>query len=544
MMSYCGRFQSARYLVLCLLLSGTFQVCAESGGVDPQSRSIGIALTSEPPSLNSLTTQDQYGSFILGHVKEGLMRYGKDGELTGGVAERWEVTATRVTFYLRRNARWHDGVPVTAKDFVTAWQAVLNPASAAPNAHLLYPIRGAEAINKGQIPAEQLGVNAVDDHTLVVELEAPCAYFLALTAYATFLPVRADYLERFGSRYAAEAGFQAYNGAFKLDTWIHGARLLLRKNPTYWDQASIQLDEIRIDHVTSDPLALMNLYSDGAIAMTDIGVDNLDLSLRRGLPLSQFEVANLFYLRFNFAEGRWTSDPDLREAIRLAFNADEMVNKVIALPGFRPARSLFPTYIQSQGQSLRAHYPPDVRPPDLTQARQKMQAFLQRKGLDAPPALHLLTSDTPGAAKQAEYLQSVFQSALNLSLKIDKQIFKQRLAKENQGDFDISMTGWGPDYDDPMTFADLFASWNPNNRGGYRNPEYDRWLEVAKTTLDNQERLAAFGQLQALLQRDVVLLPLYENALIYVKDSRLKGVQRRRFGADPAFHYAWIEETP
>lgn len=543
MMSVRGCRKTALFFLIALMTCGS-RSFADAGGVDPKSRSIGIALTSEPPSLNSLTTQDQYGSFILGHVKEGLMRYGEDGELAGGVAERWEMKDREITFHLRRDARWHDGVPVTAGDFVTAWRAVVDPGSAAPNAHLLYPVRYAEAINKGQLPATKLGVESLDDHTLRVELEAPCAYFLALTAYATFLPVRADYLERFGSRYAAEAGFQAYNGAFKLDTWIHGARLVMRKNPAYWDHTHIRLEEIRIDHVTSDPLALMNLYSDGAIAMTDIGVDNLDLSLRRGLPLSQFEVANLFYLRFNFAAGRWTADPDLREAMRLAFNADEMVNKVIALPGFRPARSLFPTYIQSQGESLRAHFPPEVQVPDLIRARQKMQQFLQRNHLEAPPALHLLTSDTPGAAKQAEYLQSVFQSALNLSLKIDKQIFKQRLAKENQGDFDVSMTGWGPDYDDPMTFADLFASWNPNNRGSYRNPDYDRWLEVAKTTLDNQERLAAFGHLQSLLQKDVALLPLYENALIYVKDTRLKGVQRRRFGADPAFHFAWIEATP
>ena len=173
----------------------------------------------------------------------------------------------------------------------------------------------------------------------------------------------------------------------------------MRKNPAYWDHTHIRLEEIRIDHVTSDPLALMNLYSDGAIAMTDIGVDNLDLSLRRGLPLSQFEVANLFYLRFNFAAGRWTADPICVKAMRLAFNADEMVNKVIALPGFRPARSLFPTYIQSQGESLRAHFPPEVQVPDLIRARQKMQQFLQRNHLEAPPALHLLTSDTPGGGK-------------------------------------------------------------------------------------------------------------------------------------------------
>lgn len=535
------RILLAAVLLACLGLSGRG---VQAQGVNPETRAVSLALLSEPPSLNSLTTQDQYGSFILGHVKEGLLRYGQDGQLQGGVAERWELSDTRVVFYLRKDALWHDGKPVTADDFVTAWRKVVTPSTAAPNAHLLYPIAGAEAINKGRQAPETLGVKALDSRTLEVSLHEPCAYFLALTAYATYLPVRQDYLDRYGSKYAAEAGYQAYNGAWVLETWVHGAKLALLKNPHYWDRDSVQLDALLIEHITSDPLALMNLFSDGAIAITDIGVDNLDLSLRRGLPLYQFEAANLFFLRFNFKNPRWTADQDLRKAIQLAFNADEMINKILALPGFRAAHSIFPPYVQSQGVRIRDRYPLPPIQPDLQLAREHLARFMTRHGLSEPPALHLLTSDTPGAAKQAEYLQSVLQLALNVSLRIDKQIFKQRLAKEAQGEFDISMAGWGPDYDDAMTFADLFASWNPNNRGQYHSADYDHWLQVARTTLDKDERLAAFGAMQSLLQLDVALLPLYENAVIYVQDPRLKGVQRGRFGADPIFHFARIEDTP
>lgn len=535
------KFLALQLLQPLLLLVATLSLAHAESGVDAEQQLIRIALASEPPSLSSLTTQDQFGSFILGHVKEGLLRYDRTGQLEGGVAEAWERDGLVWRFTLRADARWHDGQPVRAQDFVTAWRQVLVPKTGAPNAHLLYPIAGAKAINLEGAPVDTLGTRALTDHLLEVELAEPCAYFLELTAYATYLPVRADYLEKYGEKYAAEWNFQAYNGAFLMDSWVHGARLGMTRNPFYWEADSIRLSGIRIDHMTADPLAVMNLFSDGAIAITDIGVDSLDLALRRGLPLFQYPVANLFYLRFNFSENRWTRDQDLRKAIQLALNPEELVSKVIALPGFTPAKSLFPSYLQSQGLSLREHFPPPLPTPDLVRAKWHRDQFLKRHKLPSLPPITLLTSESPGAAKQAEYLQNILKLALDLDLRLDKQIFKQRLARENQGLFDIAMAGWGPDYNDPMTFADLFASWNPNNRGRYRSEAYDQWLHVAQTTADRFERLNAFGQMQARLHEDVALLPLYENALIYVKHPRLHGVIRSRFGADPLFHHAWVE---
>ena len=163
----------------------------------------------------------------------------------------------------------------------------------------------------------------------------------------------------------------------------------------------------------------------------------------------------------------------------------------------------------------------------------------------AEPARRLVQtveiSNSPGAAKQAEYLQNLLQLALGIPVKIDRQIFKQRLAKENAGEFDMVMAGWGPDFDDAMTYADLFASWNPNNRGRYRSDDYDRWLDVAARSMDANERAAAFDALQQLVRRDVVIIPQWESAMLYVQHPALHGVVRNRFGGDPLFHYAHID---
>ncbi|MFT6551515.1 MAG: oligopeptide transport system substrate-binding protein [Zhongshania marina] len=154
----------------------------------------------------------------------------------------------------------------------------------------------------------------------------------------------------------------------------------------------------------------------------------------------------------------------------------------------------------------------------------------------------LLAGDSPRALQEAEYYQYLFKKGLGIELRIDQQVFKQRLEKMRRGDFDIVAAAWGPDYDDIMTFADLFASWNDNNRGRYDNPLYDRWIRLAQESNDARTRFNAMAQIQRLVVEDVPILPTYENGALYVQNPRLKGVRRSIFGGDPLFRYAWIEE--
>jgi oligopeptide transport system substrate-binding protein len=142
---------------------------------------------------------------------------------------------------------------------------------------------------------------------------------------------------------------------------------------------------------------------------------------------------------------------------------------------------------------------------------------------------------------QAEYLQNVLKRTLDIDVKIDKQIFKQRLAKMTAGEFDLVAAGWGPDYDDPLTFGDLFSSWNKNNRGAYSNPELDRYVRIAQSSLDPRARMDAFGAIQRIIQDDVVIIPSYERGLVYVRNPRLNGIVRRVVGADPDYINAYIE---
>ena len=213
---------------------------------------------------------------------------------------------------------------------------------------------------------------------------------------------------------------------------------------------------------------------------------------------------------------------------------------MLATPGNLRGESLFPVWLDGVNDKFRKEY----RAPRASVDPVKAKAFLakakQELGIDEIPPLVLLVSDSPTAAKQAEYLQGLLKSRLGLDLKIDIQTFKQRLAKMTAGEFDLVGAGWGPDFDDVMTFGNLFASWNLNNRGRYNNPEYDRLVRVAMASSEPKIRMDAMGELQQILFDGAVMLPQYEQGVIYLLHPKLKGVVRRVVGADPDFTYARV----
>lgn len=238
--------------------------------VDPATRTITAILREEPPQLNSTLATDQISGMVLGHVMEGLLRYDAAGQLVGGVAERWAIDRLEATFHLRADARWSDGRPVTADDFVFAWQTALDPANASEYAFILFPIRNAEAINQGRLPPTDLDATAVDDRTLRVRLERPVAYFDKLLAFTTYLPVRRDFYAATAGRYGADFDTLLYNGPFVLTRWVHGAHLRMEKNPHYWNRDRIRIDVIDFPFITEDPNTQLNLFRDGRVAYTNL----------------------------------------------------------------------------------------------------------------------------------------------------------------------------------------------------------------------------------------------------------------------------------
>jgi oligopeptide transport system substrate-binding protein len=510
-------------------------------GVDATAQRIRIALKSEPPNLNSLQTSDVISSFILNHVMEGLLQYNARNELIGGVAERWQLREDGATFWLRRDARWSDGKPVIARDFVFAWRQVVLPATASRYAFIMFPLRNAERINRGELPAEQLGVRAVDDYQIEVQFERPCPYFLGLTAFATYYPLREDFMRARGERYAADAGDLLFNGPYRLTRWDHGAHLTLQKNASYWNAAAIRLREIDIPYVTADAGAAFNLFQEGSIALAQLDASSLQEATARALPMQIFNTGGMYFLEFNLRPGRLTANVHLRRAIQAIFAQEQLVNKVVGLPGNLPAVSLFPHTLKGARGFFFEEFPPPLPPRGVAIARRELALAQRELTLVQWPPLVLLAGVSATAKKQAEYLQQLLQLGLGIPVRIDNQIFKQTIDKMNRGDFDIAMAGWLPDFDDPITFGDLMASWNDNNRGRYDSPRYDALVRAANASGDQTQRLPLFAQMQQTLIDDVPLLPTFESAEMYAINPQLRGVTRSLFGGDLDFRSAYIE---
>ncbi len=518
----------------------TFFPDASSAAIDYERRSISVVIEQEPPQMDSTRATDAVSGMLLGHIMEGLLRYDGQGNLQPGVAESWEVTSDEAIFRLRESARWSDGQPVTAHDFVFSWRKALEPETASLYAFIMYSIKNAEAINLGDMPPDSLAVYADDDHTLRVEFERPLAFFDRLVAFTTFYPIREDFYYSRAGRYGANAEDLLFNGAFVMTEWVHGARIQLEKNQRYWNRDSIWLNSISIPFITADANTHLNLFKDGKVAMVQLSPDTLENALKNRWPIRRFAEGTVFYMEFNHRPDRLTRNLNLRKALYYASDTTELVNRVIKLPGYLPGASLFPTWMKGERDFLRREYPAPPHPVNPQLARQHLEQARVELGLESFPPLVLLVGDTPTSLKQAEYFQNTFKRHLGLDIRIDAQIFKQRLEKMTLGQFDMVAAGWAPDFDDPLTYGDLFASWNKNNRGRFRSEALDAEVRIAQGSLDAAERMKAFGEIQRILLDEVTIIPSYERGRVFVADPRLEGLIRRSIGPDPDYSRARI----
>lgn len=500
-----------------------------------------MVVASEPPQLNSLLATDQTSNFVLGHIGEGLTRIGARGQIEPGVAESWKNTPLRFTFRLRENARWNDGKRVTAPDFVHAWRAVVDPATQSTTAFLMAPLKNAEAISKKLLAPNTLGVRALDDRTLEVELERPCAYFLGLTAASTYFPIREDALKKWGTRYGSDAELLITNGPFTLTTWVHGASLALKKNPQYWNASQVRLDGIETAAITTDLGAKFNFFKAGKTDLIEqLGRENLPLALREGFRMRAFNDGGIYFLQFNFREGRVTRNFHLRKAIALALDLEAYVQRVNGIPGTPVAHGLVPSWVPGASGRFREEFPRPAPRQDLSEAKRHLELARAELG-GTIPTLHWLTTDSALAVREAEHVQTVLDRALGLKIRIDSQIFKQRLAKSKAGQFDLVSATWGPDYLDPLTFVELLKSDHGANRGKYSSPAVDEALREAQSETQAPRRMAALARAEKLGLDDVAYIPTIEKNIIWVTRPELKGVIRHQLSPDPDFSRARFE---
>ncbi|MFT5208538.1 MAG: oligopeptide transport system substrate-binding protein [Flavobacterium sp.] len=499
---------------------------AKSDAIDFEKSLITLALTSEPPNLDSSLSTDTVSGLILRMTNERLVEMDKRGNIIPGVAERWVKEGLDVTFYLREDATWSDGKPVTAHDFVYAMRRLVNPASAANGSTFFaYIIDNALDILRGNKPPEQLGVQAVNDRELRVRLSNPTPYYLTVFSSVPYGPLRKDFVESQGGRFAADAKNTLSNGPYILASWTHAASLTLKKNVNYWNAQDINVDTIDFAYITSDTRSLLNLYKSNELASLRLNEDILKDTLEYGLRVQKAPTNCLNWIMLNLREDRPTHNLKLRKAIRLAIDRNVYTNTIVGLPGTRTVDSVFTQRMKGVEGSFQEEYPAPIVEFDTEKARRLVAEAKAELGIDKFPPLIMLINETRQI--EAEFVQSQLINGLGLDVRVDKQTFKQSLVKMRTGEFDIARQGFcGGALRDPVFFAGIFQSESSFNDMGFKNEEYDRLMDLTHSTEGQLVRMQAFDKMQHIIYKEVPIIPTFESSWVYVQDRRLKGVNR------------------
>ncbi|PFR87679.1 peptide ABC transporter substrate-binding protein, partial [Bacillus cereus] len=474
-------------------------------------------------------------------------RLDKDNKATPGVAESYKKSddGKKYTFKLNKNAKWSNGDPVTAKDFVFSWKRAIDKNTAAEYAYIMFDLKNAKAINEGTAELDTLGVKAVDDHTLEVELENPVPYFVELTSFGTFYPLNEKFMKEKGDKFGLEADTTLYNGPFTLSEWKHEEGWKMKKNAQYWDNKTVKLEEINVN-VVKDTGTRINLYETGAIDRTGLVSEFVD-KYKSSPEFYTQKTPSTFFLRLNQKRGGQDTvlkNKDLRKAIAMAYDKKGLAN-VILNDGSVPAGYLVPAEFAKSpdGKDFRKENGEGIKT-DAKKAKEHWEKAKKELGKDAV-TVELLNYDSENAKKVGEFLKAQLEQNLpGLTVNLKNQPFKQKLDLETKQDYDLSYAGWGPDYLDPMTFIDMFVTNGSHNQTGYSNPEYDKLVEQGKGELLSKpkERWEALLKAEKILLDDVAIAPLYQRGDSIVQKPKVKGIAKHPVGGDYSYKWAYITE--
>lgn len=489
-----------------------------------------LVLQSELPSIDPSLQTDVIGYGVVKNTGEGLFSLDKDGKTILGGAEKEPVISADgkiYTFSLRKNAKWSDGKPVTANDYVFAWQRTTDPKTAAEFAYLFTPIKNYSAIANGEKSVSELGVKAVSDYELEVELEQPVPYFKAMLTLPTFFPQSQEVVDKFGNQAYSSSEAAVYNGAFTLKDFDGPGTDMewsYKKNPNYWDQKNVKMENINVNVVKESTTAL-NLFENAQVDDIIVSGEQAQQMSSEPTYIAQLQ-SSMMWLQLNQSKKEF-QNKNLRKAISLAIDREALCQSILG-NGSIPATNLVPTnmsknpktekdFVEEAGTHL--FY-------DKKEAKKHWDQAKKELGINQL-SIEILCSDADSTKRVVEYLQGTIETSLpGIKVKIAPVPFSVRLDRSNKQEFDLVLGGWSAMYPDPSNFTDLFVSTNSNNNGKYKNPAYDEAVLQSITThaLDDEKRWADLQSANRIIMEDVGVVPLYQSAEAHLRNTSLKGI--------------------
>lgn len=485
----------------------------------------------DPDTFDPQASNVLENAIINNQIYDYLYREDVNGNFEPSLAEKYEMSDDGLvyTFHLRSGLTFADGSPLTASDVKFSWIRALDPANAFEYAYQLYYIKNGAAFNAGECTADEVGIEVVDDTTLVVTLENPTAYFLSLTGFHTYGIVSEEFVKA-QETYGADVASTLASGPFKVTEWNKGQYVKFEKNENYWDAANVNLDELYI-YAVSESSTEITMFEKDALDMTYMNMSSADtIAYSQQNKLKYWESLNTRYVMAN-DENPVLADANVRKALMFALDLDTLAENVVmncvAATGYIPngmAKVTDPTknfrdeaYLATSG--------------DVELAQKYLAEAGYPNGEGFPTDFELIYTTNDANKALAEAIVEMWRTNLGINVTAANLDGTVRRDRKNTGDYEFSLDGWSTDYIDPYSFLEIFTTGNAYNQSKYSNPAYDELCNTAATSLDQETRETAMEAAEKLLiQDEMACLPLYNTIRAYLAKDSITGVVLSKMG--------------
>ncbi|MBN1946448.1 MAG: peptide ABC transporter substrate-binding protein [Bradymonadales bacterium] len=500
--------------LLLVFLTGAFGALDLAAQSTPDDLLV-VALTSRPASFDPAKVFRDVEMRVVNNIYEGLyMPPNGEGAAAQGVAQSHDVSEDGLvyTFHLRPEARWSNGDRVTAQDFVTAWMRLLEPNSEYEYSYLMGTIKNGHAFAAGEVTAEEVGIHAVDDATLRVELEEPVPFFLELTAFCPFFPVHSASYQEHGSE-AFETGHIVTNGPYRIDAYDPAGDLQFVKDPSYWGQETVQIPRVTFRIFESEQTALAEYLAGGIDWLSELPYEQLS-GLHGREDFRSHEAFGTYYFRLNVTDPI-LSDARVRRALSMAIDRTRLCQQV--LDGlYTPAISFVPPMTGFEPLGVLQYNPERARELMMEAGFEDGQGF---------PRLRLIFNVTDLHQRVVDTIREMWRTNLGINVDFVATSWDNFLANLESRDYHVARFGWIGDYLDPDAFLYLMVSHNLELNEGWSNDAYDELVRQASTEQNPDRRFDLYRGAEAILLNEMPIIPLFYYTQHQLVSPRIEGFE-------------------
>ena len=538
--------------VVTISLGMLLAACGNGNSSNKSAAQSGTLNLSTTAPLDTIDISKSTGFGQTGNVFESFYRLGKNGKPTAGLAKTGTVSKDGKTWTFKiRDSKWSNGDPIVAQDFVYSWRRSLNPKTASPYAYLFSGVKNADAIIVGKKSPNALGISAPDKKTVVVKLNRPIAYFRVLMAYPLFGPQNEKVVKKYGNRYATKAQYQVYSGPFKIkgwngtnDTWS------FVKNNDYWDKKAVKLNKIHYQVVKSNNTGYQ-MYQQGKLDLTPLSSEQVK-NLKSNNDFTQYPYSLVRFLLYNFKDKnavnrKALNNKNIRLALSLSIDRDIVTKKVLGngstLPKGFVANDLAANpktgidFAKEQSVNNTVDY-------NSALAKKYWKKGLQEIGQKNLTFDVLSSNDEADSDQLTQYLQSQWTKELKgLKINITNIPEKSSDSRAQQGNFDIYLSHWGGDFNDPMTFMQIPMTGTSYNYGKWSNSTYDNLVKKAGNEDANnpEKRWNDLVKAAKIVNGNQAITPIYQQTTAYLQNKRVHGLIHNTAGTQWSYKYAYVD---